>query len=635
MIKTGSKIILLLALPTVIAACVGSNENESSSSNSSNTSSSSSSNGQWQTCAQEGEVCRFSGFSAVRYGVEGSWSEGLYQDQVDCNADVFHTLALVDATCEYNLEPITEAAPVASSSSSSSASSGTPGAPPLSGTVFLDPDIIRPGDPTLYQSMVYTGQAQRRAWHSGYSETRTFNAYTFDLAFSDGDIVEVAVESALGSQAQARLEADKLAIPLGQIPAILRSHINSLTVFTGTGRGTASLGGLVSTYATDNATKIQNGQLEEFLVHEATHTALDAIYYPNSAYQQAVIDDNNFISTYARDYPTSEDISETIVAYLAVRLRADRISAYWESKIRTAIGHRIAFFDSENLDWFPVHNTSANVRSEMTSPFAGGNLDDSSVTFNWTMLDDATSYDLILGTKGLGSNDIRTSNPTADTYLIVDNLPADGKKVFARLGTQVAGEWRYDDFTFQGFDPDKTAAEMLLPRDADQLNSSNLTIAWDKPPGATEFDLLVGDQGVGSYNVRASEITTNTSAKLTNLPTKGQVIYVRLLTKNGVWQYRDYTLVAASDSPTAKLISPTPGSVLNSSTVVFKWNTPIGAQSYDLMVGTSGPGSTDIRASDTVNYNTITLNNMPTDGRRVYVRLWTFTNRWESIDYVF
>lgn len=519
------------------------------------------------------------------------------------------------------------------SSSSSSGSPGQPGSPPHSGTVFLDPDIIRPGDPSLFDAIRYVGAAQRSAWHSERAGVQTFNAHLFELSFSDGDTLEVAVEAVVGSQSQARTEADKLAIPLGQIPAILRKHMSSLVIFAGTGRGSAS-GGKVSTYAADNDIKIRDGFLEEFLTHEATHTSLDAIYYANDAYRQAVQNDNNFISTYARDNASSEDLAETVVPYLAVRLRPDRISADWDARIRAAMAHRIAFLDNENLDWHPVHDTADSVRGKLNAPTPGTRLHDTSASFNWAAPETADLFELLLGTTGPGSTDVY-QDTTTNSFATVDRLPDDGRPVFARLRTRIDNQWRYDDYTYLGYDSTQTAATLLSPLTGAFLKGTELDLRWDHPAGASAFDLLVGDQGAGSHNLRASQITDATHAQITDLPLHGQTLYLRLFTKNDSWLYRDYTVIAASNASRADLIAPVPGTGFSEATVTFRWNSPIGARHYDLLVGTTGPGATDIRASNVTGANSVTLTNIPTDGRAVYVRLWTNVDDWEYQDYVF
>jgi hypothetical protein len=51
---------------------------------------------------------------------------------------------------------------------------------------------------------------------------------------------------------------------------------------------------------------------------------------------------------------------------------------------------------------------------------------------------------------------------------------------------------------------------------------------------------------VGSKNISTTGILTATSASVTDLPTYGQTVYMRLASKvNGVWEDNDYTYTEA------------------------------------------------------------------------------------------
>jgi hypothetical protein len=57
---------------------------------------------------------------------------------------------------------------------------------------------------------------------------------------------------------------------------------------------------------------------------------------------------------YARDNPAREDVAESVLAWLAVRYRASRITPSLAATIERAIPNRIAYFDSLNLEILPV-----------------------------------------------------------------------------------------------------------------------------------------------------------------------------------------------------------------------------------------------------------------------------------------
>ena len=175
------------------------------------------------------------------------------------------------------------------------------------------------------------------------------DAYLFDARFDDGLSSEIQVNPEFGSVPAAEAAANKYARMIGQLPTVLRTSVETVWIHEGDyawGGGNNNILIHVEHYsdATGNADFV-----EEALIHEGGHTSLDAEHAEASDWLAAQTADGGFISTYARDYPTREDIAESIVPWLAVRYRSDRISGTDEQKILDAIPHRLAYFDREIL----------------------------------------------------------------------------------------------------------------------------------------------------------------------------------------------------------------------------------------------------------------------------------------------
>jgi hypothetical protein len=82
------------------------------------------------------------------------------------------------------------------------------------------------------------------------------------------------------------------------------------------------------------------------------------------------------------------------------------------------------------------------------------------------------------------------------------------------------------------------------------------------------------------------------------------------------------------------MISPVPGSTFTGSTVTFQW-TPGSATAYGLTVGSSAGGK-DIYTSTLLHTTSVTVTNIPTDGRTVYVRLYSqVNNTWSFKSYTY
>ena len=82
------------------------------------------------------------------------------------------------------------------------------------------------------------------------------------------------------------------------------------------------------------------------------------------------------------------------------------------------------------------------------------------------------------------------------------------------------------------------------------------------------------------------------------------------------------------------MLSPPPGSTFTSSSVTFQWSAG-SATAYGLLVGSS-PNGSDIYSSTALHVLSITVNNIPTDGRTIYVRLYSqVNNSWVFNSYTY
>jgi hypothetical protein len=87
---------------------------------------------------------------------------------------------------------------------------------------------------------------------------------------------------------------------------------------------------------------------------------LDGDHAASSGWIAAQNADRVFISTYARDNPTREDIAETFLPWLMVRYRRDRITATLAQQIESTVPARLAYFDRQNFNVAPVTNTNSS-----------------------------------------------------------------------------------------------------------------------------------------------------------------------------------------------------------------------------------------------------------------------------------
>lgn len=225
--------------------------------------------------------------------------------------------------------------------------------PPFAGTIFIDPDIITKEDPSAFVKMRYEGRAVRNMFDRRTNRFSDVKAHIFIARFSDSKDIEVQVNPEFGGRDKARVHALKFSKVIGRIPKCLRKDVDTVWIHDGMqpfGGGNRNL--LIHVqqskdYETD-------GILEETLVHEAAHTSLDELHATAKGWITAQKADPEFISTYARDNPTREDIAESFLPYLAIRYRRERVSDELANQITAAIPARIRYFDRQKLDVAPV-----------------------------------------------------------------------------------------------------------------------------------------------------------------------------------------------------------------------------------------------------------------------------------------
>jgi len=229
--------------------------------------------------------------------------------------------------------------------------------PPYGGTIFVTGNIITSTDRSVYDSLVYKGTDRRTMYDrrngGGFID---HNPFLYDAYFSDGLVTEIQINSEF-SVDQSLLEAEKYGFLIGQMSKDLRKHVETMWIHKGLeGYGGGNYNILVHTGMSEFYESYYTGNIiEETLLHEATHTSVDAYVYPDrltngEEWIKAVDKDNCYISDYARDYPYREDLAELMPLYIAVKFFPDRISEDDRNKILSCCINRILYLDSLSLD---------------------------------------------------------------------------------------------------------------------------------------------------------------------------------------------------------------------------------------------------------------------------------------------
>ena len=240
--------------------------------------------------------------------------------------------------------------------------------PVLSGTVWHSPDVITPADPSALDSVQYVGRGTRGFFDPFVKDWRDdLNLYLFRARFGQ-HVMEVQAHPRYGSVESARDAAEALTPPLGRIPYALLAGGSELeispTETVGAG-GNGCHGGIF--HLNGPTSDVLTGFVEEVLLHEGAHVSLDDCNFPeprtiprhsgSAGWLAAQKADGRFLTAYARDYPNREDVAESIWGWFVVRCVPDRMPPWVAEAIKAGIPHRLAYFDSLDLDMSPYSCT--------------------------------------------------------------------------------------------------------------------------------------------------------------------------------------------------------------------------------------------------------------------------------------
>ena len=222
--------------------------------------------------------------------------------------------------------------------------------PPFRGTIFDFPDLMNESDPSALKSIRFVESSDRKMFDRRINKVESFPVFIFEVQFSDRRPLEVAVNREFETQEAARVQAERYAVAFGRLPLLLREEIDALHIQAG--KQLFGGGRNVLIHTEQGEEYLKDGILEETLGHEAGH-ALDAKLAKHPDWLAAQKKDARFISKYAEENPRREDIAESVIPYLAIRFRPERITPQQIQSITAAIPARIAFFDALKPASFP------------------------------------------------------------------------------------------------------------------------------------------------------------------------------------------------------------------------------------------------------------------------------------------
>ncbi len=195
--------------------------------------------------------------------------------------------------------------------------------------------------------------------------------------------------------------------------------------------------------------------------------------------------------------------------------------------------------------------------------------------------------------------------------------------------------------------PTVAKAAMTSPAVGSTFASASATFNWGTGTGATAYHIYIGTTA-GASNLNNSAMALTRTKTVTNMPTNGSTVFVRLWTQFASgWQYTDYTYKAFTATTTAPpappppttatkaaISSPTAGSQLAGGQATFAWTAVTGATQYFLYVGTT-QGANNFYAASQALATSRAVTGLPVNSSTIWVRLWTKNSAgaWSYNDY--
>jgi len=230
------------------------------------------------------------------------------------------------------------------------------------------------------------------------------------------------------------------------------------------------------------------------------------------------------------------------------------------------------------------------------------------------------------------------------TYYELDGGPAityDGIFTVSTLGSHTVKYWSVDYAgnietahvaSFSIVSP-TTAAVVATPSPSFVGQSVKITgtvkaTVSGTPTGSVIFYNGATNLGAGTLTNGVASITT------TALPAGALTLQISYAGAGNYLATNSPPFDQTVDAPAA-LTAPV-ASQLTGRSATFTWSAVSGVEAYEIWIGSTGAGSWNLYASGPISGTSATPNNLPTNGEKLYVRLFTeLDGAWESIDYTF
>lgn len=211
--------------------------------------------------------------------------------------------------------------------------------------VSTEIDFITSEDPSAFKALRFLGRETQEMPDRRNDELMDKEPFVFEATFTDGSKVGIWAHSSFENVGKAERYAEMLCAPLGKLPPVMRGKLAHVVIHKGdaTAFGEAE-GHFFVVYSENLEIRVRNHDLEETVFHESVHATLEMTYRKNPDWLAAQKADTGFITNYAADNSSLEDLPEAALFAYTLQKHPGRLPAEVESWVQKHMPNRLAFF---------------------------------------------------------------------------------------------------------------------------------------------------------------------------------------------------------------------------------------------------------------------------------------------------
>lgn len=216
--------------------------------------------------------------------------------------------------------------------------------PPFGGSVYILAGLMTPDDPSRFESMAFTGTDVVGIWNHEREQEEDRPAFIFEASFDDQTDVTFHVDAAYDTVEAAADAVDKIAYIHGQMPKICRSVVETITL-SPIGDDWSASPGFIEIDMGNYDGEAQDGALEESMLHECAHAAIDEHIEGTDGWAAAQHADDAFLTDYANENH-GEDVAEVFSIYVGLTFFPERFPDDLRAQIEDIIPNRLDYMAS-------------------------------------------------------------------------------------------------------------------------------------------------------------------------------------------------------------------------------------------------------------------------------------------------